>query len=119
LVPDREIDQRERDCGANHLEYDFGAAGPLEHEPNNRNETDENGDTRELAHVELLPRRVEQPRVAIGQCFPHRQGEDDGDEIAERGEDEEARVTLSGLEITSGAESDEEADVHTGVVPEE
>ena len=48
-----------------------------------------------------------------------RHGEDDGDEIAERGEDEEARVTLGCLEITGGAEPDEEADIHAGVVPEE
>ena len=46
-------------------------------------------------------------------------GEDNGDEIAERGEDEEARVTLGRLEITGGAEPDEEADIHAGVVPEE
>ena len=48
-----------------------------------------------------------------------RHGEDDGDEIAERREDEEARVTLGGLEIAGGGEPDEEADIHASVVPEE
>src|SRR5262249_36320175 len=38
---------------------------------------------------------------------------------AKRRKNEEARVTLGGLEITSGAESDEETDVHAGIVPEE
>ena len=51
--------------------------------------------------------------------FHVEQGEDDGDEIAERREDEEARVALGRLEITGDAEPDEEADVHAGVVPEE
>ena len=83
------------------------------------NEADENADTGELAQPELLPRRVEQRCVAVGQRLPHGQGEDDGDEVAERGEDEEARVTLGRLEITGGAEPDEEADIHAGVVPEE
>ena len=41
------------------------------------------------------------------------------DEVAERRENEEARVAFGGLEITSDAEPDEEADVHAGVVPEE
>ena len=64
-------------------------------------------------------RRVEQRRVAIGQRLPVEQGEDDGDEVAERREDEETRVALGRLEITGDAEPDEEADVHAGVVPEE
>src|SRR5207245_9761094 len=46
-------------------------------------------------------------------------GEDDGDEVGERGADDEARVTLGRLEIPGGAEPDEEADIHSGVVPEE
>ena len=51
--------------------------------------------------------------------LPVEEGEDDGDEVAERREDEEARVTLGGLEIAGDAEPDEEADVHAGVIPEE
>ena len=51
--------------------------------------------------------------------FQLKQGEDDGDEVAERREDEEARVALGRLEIAGDAEPDEEADVHAGVVPEE
>src|SRR5439155_24504896 len=119
LVSDCEVDQRERDRGADHLEYRFGAAGPLEHEPHDGNETDENGDTRELAHVELLLRRVEQRRVAVGGRLPHRHGEDHGAEVAERSEDEETRVTLGRLEIPGSTEADKEADIHSGVVPEE
>ena len=119
LVADREVDQRERDRGADHLEYRFGAAGPLQHEPHDGDEADENADTGELAQLELLSRRVEQRCVAVGQRLPHGQGEDNGDEIAERGEDEKARVTLGRLEITGGAEPDEEADIHAGVVPKE
>ena len=95
------------------------AAGPLEHEPHDGDEADENADAGELAQPELLRRRVEQRRVAIGQRLPVEQGEDDGDEVAERREDEEARVALGRLEIAGDAEPDEEADVHAGVVPEE
>ena len=51
--------------------------------------------------------------------FQLNSGEDDGDEVAERREDEEARVALGRLEIAGDAEPDEEADVHAGVVPEE
>ena len=51
--------------------------------------------------------------------FHVERGEDDGDEVAERRENEEARVALGGLEIAGDAEPDEEADVHAGVVPEE
>ena len=51
--------------------------------------------------------------------FQLNDGEDDGDEVAERREDEEARVALGGLEVAGDAEPDEEADVHAGVVPEE
>ena len=51
--------------------------------------------------------------------FQLKQGEDDGDEVAERREDEEARVALGRLEVTGDAEPDEEADVHAGVIPEE
>ena len=97
----------------------LGAAGPLQHEPHDRNKADENADAGELAQPELLRRRVEQRRVAVGQRFPVEEGEDDGDEVAERREDEEARVTLGGLEMAGGAEPDEEADIHAGVVPEE
>ena len=75
--------------------------------------------TGELAQPELLPRRVEQRCVAVGQRLPVEQGEDDGAEVAERREDEETRVTLGRLEITGRAESDEEPDIHAGVVPEE
>ena len=50
---------------------------------------------------------------------PSEHGEDDGDKVAERREDEEARVALGGLEVAGDAEPDEEADIHAGVVPEE
>ena len=40
-------------------------------------------------------------------------------EVAERREDEQARVTLGGLEMAGDAEPDEETDVHAGVIPEE
>src|SRR4029079_14221569 len=82
-------------------------------------ETDENRNAGELAHPELLPRRVEQRCVAVGHRLPVEQGEDDGAEVAERGEDEETRVTLRGLEAPGGAEPDKKADVHARVVPEE
>src|SRR6476660_934215 len=91
----------------------------MEHEPHNGDETDENTDTRDLAQPELLRRCVEQRRIAIGQRFPVEEGEDDGDEVADRSEDEKARVALGGLEMAGNAEPDEKADVHAGVVPEE
>src|SRR5206468_993271 len=117
-VADREVDQRERDRGADHLDNRLRAAGPLEHEPHDGDETDENGETGELAQPELLRRRIEQRCVAVGQRLPVEQGEDDGTEVAERREDEEARVTLGRLKITGGAEPYEEPDIHAGVVPE-
>src|SRR5439155_17088601 len=101
------------------LDYRFGAAGPLEHEPDDGGEADENGETGELAQPELLSRRVEQRCVAVGQRFPVGQGEDDGAEVAERSENEEARVALGRLEIPGSAEPDEEANIHARVVPEE
>src|SRR5262249_6055008 len=94
-------------------------ARPLQHKPHNRDEADENRDAGELAQPELLRRFVEQWRVAVGECSPSKPGEDDGDEVAERRKDEEARVTLGRLEMPGGAEPDEEADVHAGVIPEE
>ncbi len=62
---------------------------------------------------------VEQRGVAVGESLPRKHGEDDGDEVADRREDEEARVTLGALEVAGDAEPDEEADIHSGVVPEE
>ena len=118
-VADGEIDQRQRHRAADPFEDHPGAAGPLEHEPHDRNDADDNADAGELAHPELLRRRLEQRRVAVGERLPREQGEDDGDEIAERREDEEARVALGRLEIAGDAEPDEEADIHAGVVPEE
>ena len=118
-VADREVDQSERDRAADSLDDRLGSAGSLEHEPHNGDETDENADASELAQPELLRRRVEQRRIAVGQRFPVEEGEDDGDEVADRSEDEEARVTLGGLEMACDAEPDEEADIHAGVVPEE
>ena len=115
----REVNQGERDRGADRLDHRLGAAGPLEHEPHDGDEPDENADAGELAQPELLRRRVEQRGVAIGERLPRERGEDDGDEVAERREDEEARVALGGLEVAGDAEPDEEADVHAGVVPEE
>ena len=50
-MADREIDQCERDRGADHLEDRLGAAGPLEHEPHDGNEADDNADAGELAHA--------------------------------------------------------------------
>ncbi len=51
--------------------------------------------------------------------FQLKQGEDDGDEVAERREDEKARIALGPLEVAGDGEPDEESDVHAGVVPEE
>ena len=118
-MADREVNQRERNRGADSLDDRLGSAGSLQHEPHNRNEPDENADAGELAQPELLRRRVEQRGVAVGERLPVEEGEDDGDEVAERRKDEEARVTLGGLEIPGDAEPDEEADIHAGVVPEE
>ena len=117
-MADREVDQSERDRAADSLDDRLGSAGPLEHEPHNGDETDENADAGELAQPELLRRRVEQRRIAVGQRFPVEESEDDGDEVADRSEDEEARVALGGLEMACDAEPDEEADVHAGVIPE-
>ena len=69
-VADREVNQRERDRGADRLDDRLGSAGPLEHEPHDRDEADENADAGELAQPELLRRRVEQRGVAVGESFP-------------------------------------------------
>src|SRR5450432_4616957 len=71
------------------------------------------------AQLELLRRRLAQRRVAVGQRPPRHQREDNGDKVAERREDEKARIALGPLEVTGDGEPDEEADVHAGVVPEE
>src|SRR5206468_1423879 len=107
------------DCGADRLDHRFSHAWPLEHEPHDGYGSDENANAGDLAQPELLRRRVEQRGVAIGESPPSEHGEDDGDEVTERSEDEEARVALGSLEITGDAEPDEEADIHAGVVPEE
>ncbi len=83
------------------------------------NNADDNADAGEQAQPELLRCRLEQRCVAVGQRLPRDQGEDDGDKVADRREDEEARIALGLLEITGGGEPDEESDVHAGVVPEE
>src|ERR1700730_11408467 len=118
-VTQREVDQYQRNRAADRLEYRFGSAGPLEHEPDDGDEADENGETGELAQPELISRRVEQRCVAVGQRLPVEEVEDDGDEIAERREDEKAGVALGPLEVTGDGEPDEESDIHAGVVPEE
>src|SRR4029453_2299755 len=118
-VADSEINQCERDTSADRLDHRFSHARPLEHEPHDRYGSDENANAGELEQPKLLRRRVEQGGVAVGERSPSEHGEDDGDEVAERREDEEARVTLGGLEVAGGAEPDEEADIHSGVVPEE
>jgi hypothetical protein len=92
--------------------------GPLEHEPNDWDEADENADASQQAQPELLRRFVQQRCAAIRQRLPIDKSKDDGDEVAERREDEEARVALGGLEMAGDAEPHEEADVHAGVVPE-
>src|SRR5206468_9244880 len=115
----REINEGERDRAADRLDHRFGAARPLEHEPYDGYGSDENADAGDLEQPELLRRRIEQHGVAVGESLPREHGEDDGDEVADCREDEEARVTLGRLEITGDAEPDEEADIHTGVVPEE
>src|SRR5262249_24785629 len=116
-MADSEIDQHQRDRGADRLDERLGSAGPLEHKPHDGGNADENADARELAQSELLRRFVEQWSVAVGQSLPRDRGENDGDEITERREDEEARVALGSLEMAGGAEPDEETDVHAGVVP--
>ena len=94
-------------------------AGPLEHEPHDGNEADENARCRRAGARGTASASRRAAGVAVGERLPSEQGEDDGDEVAERREDEEARVTLGRLEITGDAEPDEEADIHAGVVPEE
>ena len=115
----REIDQRDRDSATDRFDERLGHAGPQEHEPHNGNGSDENGDAGELTQPELLRRRIEKRGVAVSERFPRERGEDDGDEVAERRENEEARIALGGLEVAGDTEPDEEADVHAGVVPEE
>ena len=119
LMADREVDQCECDRGADSLEDRPGSAGPLEHEPHDWHDAEDNADAGELAHAELLRRRVEEHCITIGERLPREQDKDDGDEVAERRENEEARIALGRLKITGGAEPHEEADVHAGVVPEE
>ena len=68
-MADREIDQRERDRGADSLDDRLGAAGPLEHEPHDGDEADENADAGELAQPELLRRRVEQRVLRSASVF--------------------------------------------------
>src|SRR4029450_9158120 len=97
----------------------LGPAGPLQHKPNDGNDAHDNPEAGELAHAELLWRSVEQHGVTVGERLPREQHEDDVDEIAKRRKDEEARITLGRLEITGDAESDEETDIHAGIVPEE
>src|SRR5207244_4553253 len=118
-VAKREVNEGERDRGADRLYHRFSHARPLEHEPHDGYGSDENANAGELAQPELLRRRIEQRGVAIGENSPRKHGKDDGDEVADRREDEEARVTLGGLEVAGDAEPDEEADIHAGVVPEE
>jgi hypothetical protein len=115
----REIDQHHCDGAADRLQDYFSAARPLEHEPHDRNEADENRDTGQLAHPELLRRRLEQRRIAISQRLPIKQSENDRAEVAERRENEKARVTLCSLEITGDAEPYKEPDIHAGIVPKE
>ena len=115
----REVDQRQRDRAADPLDQRFGTAGPLEEKPHNGHEADENANARELAQPELLRRFVEQWRVAIGQRLPRQQCEDDGGKVAERREDEKARIALGPLEVTGDGEPDEKSDIHAGVIPEE
>ncbi len=81
-VADSEINQRERDRGADSFDQQFGAAGSLEHKPHDGNQAEENCNAAERAHLELFRGRVEQRRIAIGQRLPIEQGDDDGDEIA-------------------------------------
>jgi hypothetical protein len=91
----------------------------VEHQPHDGYETEENADAGQQAQPELLRRRIEQRCVAVGQRLPRQRGEDDGDEVAERREDEKARIALGPLEITGDGEPDEESDIHAGVIPEE
>src|SRR6476659_8149034 len=118
-MADGKVDEGERDRAADSLDNCLGAAWPLEHEPHNRDETDENADAHKLTQPELFRCCVEQRCVAVGQRFPVEESENDGDEIANRSKDEKARVTFGGLEMAGDAESDEEADVHPGIIPEE
>ena len=119
LVAEREIDQRERDRDTDSLDQRLGHAGSLEHEPHDGDGSDENTNAGELADPELLPCRIEQRRIAVGQRLPVEQGEYDGHEVAKRSEDEKVRVALGSLEMAGDAEPDEEADIHAGVIPEE
>ena len=98
-MAEREVDQRERDRAADALDHRFGHARPLEHEPHDGDGADENADAGEQAQPELLRRRLEQRCVAVGERLPRQQGEDDGDKVAERREDEKARIALGPLEI--------------------
>src|SRR5256714_2292004 len=118
MMAEREINQHQRNHGADALEERLGHARSLQEEPDHRDETDENGDAGEQTLLKLLRRYLEQGRVTISQSFPRRQSEDDGDKIAERRENKEVRVTLGRLKITGNGEPDEESDVHAGVIPE-
>src|ERR1041385_7385547 len=113
-MTDRQIDQHQRDRAANRFDDRLGPTGPLEHEPYDGNQADENADARELPQPELLRRFVEQWCIAVGQRFPVEEGEDDRNEIPKRRENEEARVALGGLEMAGDAEPDEEDDVPNG-----
>ena len=89
----------------------------LEQEPNNRDEADEDADAGERR----AGTAAASPRAAAccdRQRLPGNSGEDDRDEVADRRENEEARVALGGLEVAGGGKPDEEADVHAGVIPE-
>ena len=118
-VAQREVDQYQRDRGADSFDDRPGPARPLEHEPHDGDGSEDDADPSQQAQPELPRRRLEQRRVAVHQRLPRDQREDDGNKVAERREDEKARITLGRLEIAGGGEPDEEPDIHTGVVPEE
>src|SRR5204862_449324 len=82
-------------------------ARPLQHEPHNGDEADQNTNAGELTKSKLLRRFIKQYRFATGQRLLVEEGEDDGDAGAERREEVEARVTLGCVEMAGHAEDGE------------
>jgi hypothetical protein len=67
-----------------------------------------------------IPTRMAMPATNLAlYCLPVEEREHDGEEVADRREQEEARIAFRQLVMACHRETHEETDVHAGVVPEE
>lgn len=119
MVAQRHHAQHQEDQRAEHDHEVAAELGVGQHHADDRHQRHQYRQPDQHAPTVLAAAGVAQRRIEIRQNAPAADGDNDRRRVAQRGEQEQRAVVFRQLEIPGDGKTDEEPEVHTGVVPQE